>query len=242
MKNNFYEDPSAYGSYAKWDFERLNKCLGLIKGIKPKRFLDVGCGDGYFCSRVKSLYNANVKGIDISEEACELSKKRDVDTICGDLKNTLPFNDESFEAVFCGEVIEHVADTDFLLDEIYRILKKGGYLILTTPNLVSWYNRLLFVFGIQPISTEVSFRRKYGHIFKFLGEGGKPAGHIRNFTKNSLVGLLVSHNFRIKSIQSSGWLNSWKNSSLIFKIDKIISNNFVSLGSNLIVLAKKYEK
>lgn len=76
MKNYFYENPSTYGSCDKWNNDRLNICLKLINGIKPKSFLDVGCGDGYFCSRVKSLYNADVEGIDISEKACELSKKK----------------------------------------------------------------------------------------------------------------------------------------------------------------------
>ncbi|MGZ5486705.1 MAG: class I SAM-dependent methyltransferase [Nitrososphaeraceae archaeon] len=241
MKNCFYENSSTYGSCDKWSNDRLNICLKLIDGIKPKSFLDIGCGDGYFCSRVKSLFNADVIGVDISEKACELSNKRGINTIVADLQNILPFKNETFDVVFCGEVIEHLADTDFLLDEIYRILKKEGYLIITTPNLASWYNRFLFLFGIQPIATEVSFKKKYGHIFKFLGEGGNPVGHIRNFTKNSLTGLIKSHNFRIKSVQSTGWLNSWKKRSLIFKIDKIISNNFVSLGSKLIVLAKKYE-
>lgn len=51
-------------------------------------------------------------------------KKRGVNTIVADLQNILPFKYETFDVFFCGKVIEHVADTDFLLDGIYRILKK----------------------------------------------------------------------------------------------------------------------
>ncbi len=56
-------------------------------------------------------------GIDIACDACEL-----------------PFGDESFDAIFCREVIEHVLDANALLYEARRVLKQNGWFMLTTPN------------------------------------------------------------------------------------------------------------
>jgi SAM-dependent methyltransferase len=242
MKDTFYESRDTYGNSDKWNNDRQKICLNFIKKINPKNFLDIWSGDGYFCEQIKTLTSAEVTGIDISEQACDIAKKRGIHSIVWDLQKSLPFESESFDTIFCWEVIEHIVDTDFLLDEIQRVLKKDGYLILTTPNLVSWYNRILFLCGIQPISTEVSFRKKYGHVFKFLWEGWLPVGHVRNFTQQSLTGILGDHGFDIEKVQASGWLNSWRKWSVIYRLDIMISHIFSSLGSNLIVLARKNGK
>jgi SAM-dependent methyltransferase len=55
--------------------------------------------------------------------------------LLADLLNGLPFKDESFDSIFCSQVLEHLFDPKRALKEIYRILKKDGYLILSVPHL-----------------------------------------------------------------------------------------------------------
>lgn len=63
-----------------------------------------------------------------------------------------PMPDNTYDIVIAGEVVEHLFDTDKFAIEIYRILKPGGTLIISTPNLSSWYNRLRLLRGKAPRS------------------------------------------------------------------------------------------
>ncbi len=63
------------------------------------------------------------------------------------MEEGIPYPDDSFDVVSAGEVIEHIYDPDRLLAETRRVLRPGGHVVLTTPNLQAWYNRALFVAG-----------------------------------------------------------------------------------------------
>ncbi len=63
-----------------------------------------------------------------------------------------PLPDNSYDLIVAGEIVEHLFDTDGFARELYRILKPGGTLIISTPNLASWYNRLRLLRGKVPRS------------------------------------------------------------------------------------------
>ena len=88
-----------------------------------------------------------------------------------------------------SEVIEHLVDPDSVLEEVRRVLRPGGTLLLSTPNLAAWYNRGLLALGVQPVFTEVSLRGVFGR------PGSQVAGHLRVFTRRALVGLLAARGF-----------------------------------------------
>ncbi len=113
--------------------------LELLKNRKGK-LLDVGAGEGALAF---SLIN---KGFEI--RACDINPKQFklkgvvCDKIDANLK--FPHLDKSFDIVTCTEVIKHTENPWNLICEIYRVLKKNGTLILTTPNVENWYSRILY--------------------------------------------------------------------------------------------------
>src|SRR6185369_10631714 len=73
-----------------------------------------------------------------------------------DLGVGIPLADESVDIVHAAEVIEHLVNPDLLLTEAARVLRPGGHAVITTPNLHAWYNRVIFLAGIQPVFYETS--------------------------------------------------------------------------------------
>ncbi len=74
----------------------------------------------------------------------------------------LPLADGCADAVLFSEILEHLVDPDQALDELRRVLRPGGHLMLSTPNLAAWYNRALLLAGVQPVFSEVSLRGSTG--------------------------------------------------------------------------------
>ncbi len=109
-----------------------------IKDLPKGNCLDIGCGDGTNAKKLKKSGFA-VYGLDISKSAVKKAKIKNIKTKVIDLNlQKLPYKDNFFDLIWMTDVIEHVFWPDFLLSEINRVIKKGGYLYLTTPN-VSWY-------------------------------------------------------------------------------------------------------
>jgi len=141
-----------YNSYLKVkDNPRYKKARKFIldNSYGNERILDIGCADGDFsaCLVEKGF---DCYGLEIMEDGIRKAREKKIKIIDGSFLDKFPFPDNHFDFVFAGEVIEHTFDDFFFLEEIYRILKPGGVLILTTPNLVSLGNRLLMLFGKLP--------------------------------------------------------------------------------------------
>jgi len=238
---NDYEVKDFYRSnYAKDFAETHAKYMKVCEILKNcRRVLDIGCGDGSFCTMLmENLKNSEIYGVDISEEAVKIASSKGIRAYQSNVgEEAFPFGNEFLDGVFCGEVIEHLYNPDHLLDEIYRILGKDGVCILTTPNLASWYNRIFLLLGYQPLFTEVSQKYGVGHPFRWwIG-----AGHIRVFTLKALTELVTIHKFRIVSkigfgINTRvGYGERW---SMIAKVaNKIFSNP--SLSSDIMLVLKK---
>jgi len=100
------------------------------------RLLDVGCGSGQYLSIMKSL-GWDVKGTEVDQNAAAIARNEyGLDVFVGNLEDA-HFPSESFNIITLIHVIEHLYDPIHLLIECRRILKPGGKLILTTPNIES---------------------------------------------------------------------------------------------------------
>jgi len=98
------------------------------------RLLDVGCGSGYFLAFMRRM-GWKVQGVEIDPEAARVAREaHKVPVFTGDLDKA-DFPDGSFDAITISHVIEHAYNPPDLLKECYRILARGGYLRVATPNI-----------------------------------------------------------------------------------------------------------
>ncbi len=114
---------------------------------------DVGCNNGIYTALYQKVTGVKtMEGFDIAEDLIrEAEKNYGFKTHrwqCG--LEPCPAADHSFDVILCCELIEHLVNTEFFIKELHRILKPGGKIILTTPNLFYWLNRIKILLGIIP--------------------------------------------------------------------------------------------
>lgn len=118
-------------SYAHYFNLQISK-----KYIRGKKILDVGCWSGQYLSLAQK-YTLKSYGIDPGVEAIKIAKKNlPYSTFKQGVAEKLPYDDSFFDVVTIFDVIEHVSrgSEKVVLKEIHRVLKKGGTVILSTPN------------------------------------------------------------------------------------------------------------
>ena len=137
----FYETSATYKELlAAHDEIYLRYYVELVIRYAPSgsRILDLGCGNG-ISSRLLNQADFDVVGTDISalflEEAQEWENPKLRYQVCDVLE--LPFENNSFDVICSNELIEHLPDVETALTEMIRVVRKGGKVVLSGPNLCS---------------------------------------------------------------------------------------------------------
>lgn len=245
---DIYEKKGVYGDEDKFKHaaHRLHKMCALITRmhLQKARILDLGCGTGFLASQIKEYFpKAEVHGTDISKEAIKEGKKlyKNIKLIVSDSEQTFPYKDTYFDLVISGEHIAHLKNTDVYLSEIRRVLKKKGILILTTPNLVSWANRILMICGKSPffseplLNTGVPVIKLFGH--EFPPREMLPSGHLRLFTLDMLKHALRVYGLTVTETYGASSLNNKFTKSI-----DLLFSHIPGLASGLITISKKTSK
>jgi len=118
----------------------LNSCL---------RILDVGCGAGGFSCLAKKNTNY-VCGLEISKNNSDIASQRIDQVITQDTESTWMVEEHTFDVVIMNAYLEHVFDYNFQINEVRRVLKHRGYLIIMSPNSGSYIDRLNLFAGRTP--------------------------------------------------------------------------------------------
>lgn len=170
-----------------WHKHKFETIFSKIKLDKSKSILDIGCGPGTFLSMMDGKYKL-AYGIDIAKKQVGFAKKnfrgKNLFWKAAELKD-MGFKKRTFDYVFMIELIEHLEHDEMkkLIKRIKPLLKKSGYLIITTPNYVSPWPIIEMV--LNRVS-KVSYEEQ----------------HITKFTKKRLKNLLNDSGFNIKSVET----------------------------------------
>ena len=150
-----------YGAVEKVVKRRLN--------LTAPACLDIGAGSGDLLKLLRQGWP------EMQADACDYHIERfalqDVNIVQIDLNTQpLPYADGSFDLVTCSEVLEHVENYRAVLREIHRVLKPGGLMVVTTPNVLNMKSRLRYLisgfaslFGPLPVKNQDRFATS-GHI------------------------------------------------------------------------------
>jgi SAM-dependent methyltransferase len=191
--------------------ERENRrvILSMVEENRNARILDCGCNDGGFTKLLaEKVGTTDIHGIEFIDESAQLAEGKGIRVYRANLNDRFPLEDETFDFVHANQVIEHLYETDGFIKEIYRVLRKGGYAIISTNNLAGFYNIISLVLGKQPfpahISNEVilgnSLDPKHG-----VKHGSKGTVHYRVFAYAALRELLAYHGFKIETYVGVGF-------------------------------------
>lgn len=182
-----------------------------------RMILDVGCANGDILGPLAKVHE--IHGVDLAPGLVERAIKNGIHAVCHNLESgPLPYPAGKFDAIFCGETIEHQVDTDWLMFEINRVLKPGGKLVLTFPNIrtILGLGMMLF-FDLPPM---------YAARYRSM--------HFRDFTLRTIKIVLKAHGFRFeRAIGSAFYLP---------KIEEYwspLATYFPSWASTVVVVATK---
>ena len=141
------------------------------------------------------------------DEFIRKCEARGIEARRGDLNEPLPFEEDSFDAVVANQVLEHLHNTDLFITEIYRVLRPGGYAVVSTPNLAAWHNIACLFLGWVPFSVSLLQRAGVGNpLFP------KSEGHVEHYpehyripTYRGLKEMLLHYGFRKEKMIGTGY-------------------------------------
>jgi ubiquinone/menaquinone biosynthesis C-methylase UbiE len=185
---------------------------------KPLHVADIGCGKARFLrdftNDVRKRWNVPA----VHGSGTDLVRSRgdhfaEIDPNFRFIEHNLdgqklPFADSEFDFLCCNQVLEHIFETEALVREFRRVLRKDGLCVISVPNTSAWINRFTFLFAGQPLGSELGTEEiTYGFWpanFQPRLQKFKPSGHIRDFTPRGLRDLCRHCGF-----ETVGW---WKQS------------------------------
>ena len=161
---------------------RVEKASKVMPG--GSRLLDLGCGNGELLLAVQKRYH-EVYGIDIAEAALNSARKHGMNVQAVDLnREDLPFPDQYFDTLTILSTLQYFQDLYFVLGECHRVLSPSGVLLLSVPNMRSFWR-------IGKLLLRGSFPRVS------LDQEGYDGGTLHYFAYANLKDLLYETGFEV---------------------------------------------
>ena len=202
--------------------------------------LDFGCGDGRF---LRALRHKRIKcliGVDIGREAIKHAERASggIEIIHIDQVATLPFPDAFFSSITLLDVLEHVDEQEVLLDELYRVLRDDGVLIVTVPrhhalsfldlgNLKFRFPRLHRWHYLRRHSREAYRNRYAANPDGLVGDVSASKGWHEHFSPAALATLLAHSRFAACEFDGTGLFTR------VLKIAALLGNRLGRLGAGI---------
>jgi 2-polyprenyl-3-methyl-5-hydroxy-6-metoxy-1,4-benzoquinol methylase len=194
--------------------EEYREILSVIRAFRPRgRLLEVGCAAGSFLNYAKRS-GYEVEGVDISAWAADMAREQFGVTVHVGRLMEVKFRDESFDVIFCGDLLEHEPDPVALFREASRVLKPGGLVAVKVPTYVnSFYFRLARL--IPKVLLLAIFDARLLRALKLSHEGpDMPPYHLYEYSHKNLAMLCEKAGLTVLDHQTSllvpEFLDSWK--------------------------------
>lgn len=187
---------------------RFSKVIELLGDTTDKIVADIGCGKKPISNHITCKQRILVDMVNTADVVCDVNKR-------------IELEDKSVDVIIAGEIIEHLFTPFKFLKECHRILKEGGIIVISTPNLCSLKNRFKVAFGnlpeycAEPLIDESCER------------------HIVDYNIKSLKKMFASSSLFIEEITSNGIITHSKKIFPLFLTPP-------SFGETLIIKARKY--
>lgn len=194
----------------------IKKYLNKVKNCNTVLDLDAGGGDDLMLCKEK-FPRAKLYAVESFPPYAKKLSDMGINVFPLNIEHdALPFEDESIDVIIINQVLEHTKDIYWVLHECSRVLKRGGALIVGTPNLAAWHNRLILSLGIQPPTIATL------------------SCHVRGFTRGDLKEFVMCAGiYSIRSQRSSGFYPFPPG------IARILAMVFPSLGWSIHLYAEK---
>jgi SAM-dependent methyltransferase len=205
---NHYEPGAVQGKsqrdVAQWNIRR--EIGRFIRALAPRaaRLLEIGGFTGWHTLFYRDQIQEPQRAVIYDWQDFRTEKVREqTDFQIVDLETqALPASDGSFDVAVCNQVFEHLKNIFQPITEIHRILKPGGILLISVPNLAALHNRLLLCAGRQPSTTAIMGSHVRGYTLRSFSDFLTLNGHFRlrglvgvacpPFTSRRLPGFLRS--------------------------------------------------
>lgn len=197
--------------------DRANRVeiIGMFEhNPKIKRVCEIGPGGGPLILEYPGgceLYGIECLGcVEETVKVCHEKGKNITMKECDLNVEKWPFDDDEFDVVVSNQVLEHMSNTDHFFKESSRIMKSGGYGIISTPNLSSLHNIIQLIFTFQPVMCNASDR--------FLGVGNPLSSqkgqkrsapfysHLRILTLRAMIELCELYGLRVEEKRGGSFM------------------------------------
>jgi len=202
--------------------EDLRRAVEPLRRTGMRRFLDIGCGFGGLSALVGEYIGAQeVHGVDIDHRVVSEAQGKNVAVVLADAGDKpLPYPDGHFDVIMTLGMMDYLVSFDAMLREVNRLLRPGGSVLVSLPNLASWHNRAMLLLGFQPRDVEISSEVLVGVPPGYAGEN--PAGHIHIPTVRAFVELMEHHGFGTRQV--TGGRPMWRRMHpVLFATDALLA-------------------
>lgn len=216
----------------RWASEKIRLLVNTLQALPQReRVADIGCRSGGQAAYYRAQAGIReMHGFDIAPAPLAEASKKGIIThewISG--VAACPVEDNFFDAIIAGDLIEHLVDTDVFLEELYRVLRPGGYLLITTPNLAWWWSRIRLLMGKVPGGIgSVSFRHAC--------DDAVDRKHLRVSVNSEWLHLFQQHGFECVSI--TGYYYPGLLQEPLNTVDRVLTGKSSLANSNLFLLRK----